>query len=231
MPPALCRLIPQIKLYGTFLLIYTLSKHMHIATNDRPLTILTWSDITLITFKSKLLINKPTTFKPAALLALVFSVLLMSVNTFAADPAVLQYQSKKTGEFLGAIRGYDTVAYFSLAEGEAPVKGSDEFTHEWNGATWKFASAENRDKFAANPEAYAPQFGGYCAFAVSHGFTKPIRPDAWTVVNDKLYLNLNKGVMKKWLKKRDERIAKAEANWPTVLESCGEKCYPEVYKR
>jgi len=175
--------------------------------------------------------NKLAVFNPIRLTAFFIGALLVTASAFAADPAVLQYESKKTGEFLGAIRGYDTVAYFSLAEGDAPVKGSDEFTYEWNGATWKFASAENRDKFIANPEAYAPQFGGYCAFAVSHGFTKPIRPDAWTVVNDKLYLNLNKGVMKKWLKKRDERIAKAEANWPTALEACGDKCYPEVYKR
>src|SRR5512134_1991711 len=67
-----------------------------------------------------------------------------------------------------ALKGYDPVAYFN--DGKA-VEGSDQFTHEWNGANWRFASAEHRDAFASEPEKYAPQFGGYCAWAVSHGYT------------------------------------------------------------
>ena len=85
-----------------------------------------------------------------------------------------------------AIRGYDTVAYFA---GNGPVKGSEQFTHQWMGATWRFASSENRDRFAAAPESFAPQFGGYCAWAVSNNYTAPIDPAAWKIVDGKLYLN------------------------------------------
>jgi YHS domain-containing protein len=85
-----------------------------------------------------------------------------------------------------AIEGYDPVAYFN--EGR-PVEGKSEFSQEWMDATWYFASAENRDLFAADPEKYAPQYGGYCAWAVSQGYTANIDPQAWKVVDDKLYLN------------------------------------------
>jgi YHS domain-containing protein len=75
-----------------------------------------------------------------------------------------------------AIEGTDPVAYFEDGE---PALGSSEFEHEWLGATWRFASAENRDRFAAEPEKYAPQYGGYCAWAVSQGYTAKIDPAAW----------------------------------------------------
>lgn len=136
---------------------------------------------------------------------------LLSSTVMAADPNI--YSHKKHG----AIKGTDTVAYFSLEPGADAVKGSDEYTHTWNGAHWKFISAENRDKFIAEPEKYAPQYGGYCAFAVSHNFTKPTNPNAWRIVNDKLYLNLSKGVQKKWIKDIPGNIVKADKNWPDVL--------------
>ncbi len=113
-----------------------------------------------------------------------------------------------------AIRGYDPVAYFT--EGE-PVKGRKEFTLGWQGADWRFASDENRDLFAANPEKYAPQYGGYCAWAVSRNYTAPTDPDAFTVVGGKLYLNYNKKVMEQWLEDRDANIEQADENWPAVL--------------
>ncbi len=114
-----------------------------------------------------------------------------------------------------AINGYDPVAYFS--EGKA-VEGSDSFTHTWNDAIWRFASAESRDVFAANPEAYAPQYGGYCAWAVSQGYTASTDPEAWRVVDGKLYLNYSKGVQKNWEEDAPGNIAKADTNWPKVLE-------------
>ena len=86
----------------------------------------------------------------------------------------------------GAIRGYDPVAYFTQGK---PVKGSREYTHQWNGATWRFASAQNRERFAAAPAKYAPQYGGYCAYGVASGYAVKIEPDAWSVVDGKLYLN------------------------------------------
>ncbi|MBT0956105.1 YHS domain-containing protein [Alphaproteobacteria bacterium KMM 3653] len=114
-----------------------------------------------------------------------------------------------------AIKGYDPVAYFTE---EKPVEGSADFTHEYNGATWRFASAENRDMFVADPEAYAPQYGGYCAFALSKNAIATSDPDAWTVYEGKLYLNYSLKVRGFWLEDVPGNIALADANWPSVLE-------------
>jgi YHS domain-containing protein len=127
-----------------------------------------------------------------------------------ADDAV--YQS-----FLGtAIDGTDPVAYFT--EGR-PVEGSSDFTHEWNGATWRFSSEENRATFAASPEKYAPQYGGYCAWAVSQGYTASTDPEAWKIVDGKLYLNYNKSVQQTWEGDIPGNIAAADGNWPKVLDN------------
>ncbi len=114
-----------------------------------------------------------------------------------------------------AIKGFDPVAYFVAS---APVAGLESFEHTWNGATWRFASAENRDKFAAEPGKYAPQFGGYCAWAVSRGYTAGIDPAAWRIVNGKLYLNYNAKVQKQWEEDTTGNIAKAEVKWPEILK-------------
>lgn len=113
-----------------------------------------------------------------------------------------------------AVSGYDPVAYFT--EGR-PVEGSKAFTATWNGATFRFASAANRDRFAANPEAFAPQYGGYCAWAVANGYTASADPKVWRIVNGKLYLNYNAEVGARWAKDIPGNIAKANANWPKVL--------------
>ena len=116
-----------------------------------------------------------------------------------------------------AIKGFDPVAYFTE---QRPVKGSDGFEYVWNGAKWRFATAEHRDLFKADPEKYAPQYGGYCAYAVSQRKTADIDPEAWTVFKGKLYLNLNKDVQRLWDKKRKDYTRKADENWPRML---GEK--------
>lgn len=115
-----------------------------------------------------------------------------------------------------AIKGTDPVAYFT---DEKPVEGSAEFAHDWNGSTWHFASAANRDSFAADPEAYAPQFGGYCAYAVSRGYTASISPNAWTIHDGKLYLNFNRSVRALWSRDIPGNIEKGNANWPEVLSA------------
>jgi YHS domain-containing protein len=112
-----------------------------------------------------------------------------------------------------AIRGYDPVAYFAE---QRPVPGQAEFSLDWMGATWRFASAANRDAFAAEPERYAPQYGGYCAYAVSQGYTASIDPDAWKVVDDKLYLNYSKSVQRRWQRDIPGHIAKGDQNWPKL---------------
>ena len=114
-----------------------------------------------------------------------------------------------------ALRGYDAVAYFR--EGAA-VEGRAEFEHEWNGARWRFKSAENRDEFARDPEAYAPQNGGYCSYAVAHGYTADADPLAWKVVGGKLYLNYNLEVRGLWEQDIPGFIRKSEQNWPQFLK-------------
>jgi YHS domain-containing protein len=112
-----------------------------------------------------------------------------------------------------ALKGYDPVAYFSEKK---PVQGKPEFSATHQGATYRFASAANRDTFAAAPAKYAPQYGGYCAYGVASGYKAPIEPDAWTVVDDKLYLNYNQSVRSRWAADIPGYLRKSEANWPTV---------------
>jgi YHS domain-containing protein len=82
-----------------------------------------------------------------------------------------------------AIRGYDAVAYFT--EGK-PVKGDEKFVYNWKNANWYFSSKQNLDSFKINPEKFAPQYGGYCAYGMSQGHKAPTDADAWTIVDDKL---------------------------------------------
>jgi YHS domain-containing protein len=113
-----------------------------------------------------------------------------------------------------AVGGYDAVAFFTEHK---PVKGDRRFTTQWQGAEWRFASTENRDRFVAMPEHYAPQFGGYCAWAVSQGYTASGDPQYWKIVDDKLYLNYDADIQKKWEKDVPGFIAKGQRNWPGVL--------------
>ena len=142
-------------------------------------------------------------------LALALALLAIPTGALAIDPI---YSS---GFFDSvAISGADPVGYFSQGR---HVEGKEEFAAEWNGATWHFASAANRDAFLAEPERYAPQFGGYCAYAVAHGSTASTDPEAWTVKDGKLYLNYNKSIQTKWRADREAFIARADANWPGLL--------------
>lgn len=113
-----------------------------------------------------------------------------------------------------AIDGTDTVAYFKQGK---PVAGSPDISHEWNGSKWLFSSEENRAAFVADPAAYAPQYGGYCAYAVSEGYTAPTVPEAWKIVDGKLYLNYSKSVQSTWEQNQSKRILDADAKWPSVL--------------
>ena len=117
-----------------------------------------------------------------------------------------------------AIGGWDTVAYFTQ---DRAVRGQPEFFHEWSGATWWFSSAEHRDLFAADPEAYAPQFGGWCAYALATGrYAAEVEPDtAWTVRDGALYLNWSASVRDTWLRNNVANgIRVGERNWELVME-------------
>jgi YHS domain-containing protein len=149
----------------------------------------------------------------AAALAVLSGLYMVQPAPAAATPAVYTSGKADFGADLGA-GGYDTVAYQSDS---AAKPGKKDFVHQWNGATWQFSSAENLEKFKANPAGFAPQYGGYCAYAVSQGGTAPGDPKLWAVVGGKLYLNLNPDVQKTWDKDRTGYIAAAEKNWPKVL--------------
>ena len=114
-----------------------------------------------------------------------------------------------------AIRGYDPVSYFTQ---QKPVRGSAAFKAEHRGSTFYFASQANRDAFAANPTKYAPQYNGFCAYGVAGGYKAAIDPAAFTVVNDKLYLNYNSGVQRQWRADTPGFITKADKNWPQVVQ-------------
>lgn len=115
-----------------------------------------------------------------------------------------------------AIKGADPVAYFTQGK---PVKGSRKFQVEWKGATWRFASARHRDLFESDPEKYAPQYGGYCAWAVSQGYTAGIDPEAWKIVDGKLYLNYSLEVQSDWEKDIPGFIRLADKNFPELVDN------------
>lgn len=115
-----------------------------------------------------------------------------------------------------AINGYDPVAYFT--EGK-PVEGSPDHTSDWEGATVQFSSAENKAMFDGDPEKYAPKYGGYCAYAVSKGYTASTDPAAWSIYEDRLYLNYSKSVRALWAARKRHHIEQADKNWPSVLSA------------
>lgn len=141
-------------------------------------------------------------------------LLLLAILTLVASAATAATKPVNTSLFGTAIKGYDAVAYFT---DNKPVKGNSKFSLEWNGAEWHFASAEHRDAFKAEPEKYAPQFGGYCAWAVSQGYTAGVDPEAWRIIGGKLYLNYSKDVQANWEKDAAGNIARGEVNWPKIL--------------
>ena len=114
-----------------------------------------------------------------------------------------------------AVKGYDPVSYFS----GAPAPGDPAITSIVDGAEYRFATLENKSAFDADPKAYQPQFGGYCAYGVAEGGKYRTDPSTGTVVNGKLYFNKNKDVQRLWSEKREELIAKADAAWPEIAYS------------
>jgi YHS domain-containing protein len=153
--------------------------------------------------------NRTAAARRTAIIASLGSMFALALPVLAKSPVDAVNQSRKGI----AAKGYDVVAYFTQS---APVKGQEQFRHSWNGATFLFASAANRDAFAKSPEKYAPQFGGYCAWAVGHGYTADIDPEAWRIVNGKLYLNYSKDIQKKWMQDQDKWIMEGNRNWPSL---------------
>ncbi len=143
------------------------------------------------------------------LIWVLLTLSLMAVNL----PAVFAAEAKTATVHGVAIRGYDPVAYFT--EGQA-VKGSSVYAYNWNEASWHFSKPENRDLFAADPERYAPQFGGHCANGLSKGKLVGADPEEWTIVDDKLYMNYNRPARDDWRAHKAVMIERAESNWAGI---------------
>jgi YHS domain-containing protein len=109
-----------------------------------------------------------------------------------------------------ALKGYDPVAYFTTGK---PTPGMDDYTLRWKGVTYRFASAEHRERFKAEPEQYAPQYGGYCAYAMSINRIADIDPGRWTIVDGRLYLNNNLLSQTLWSVGTQGKIVSADQHW------------------
>lgn len=144
------------------------------------------------------------------ILASAFFAFFTLVNpAHAADPIYTGFFSNK------AVGGYDTVAYHTVGK---PVKGTNEFKTKYKGANWFFSSQENLDLFKADPMKYAPQYGGYCAWAAAHDTLAKGDPNQWTIEDGKLYLNYDTKTNNLWLPRRAELIPVADAAFPALLE-------------
>lgn len=114
-----------------------------------------------------------------------------------------------------AIKGFDPVAFF---KDNKPVAGVDSLSFTWKGAEWLFSSRENLEDFKSNPEQFAPQYGGYCAYGTAAGHKAPTETDTWTILDGKLYFNYNTDVKAKWIKDQKALIEKADKNWPELRD-------------
>ena len=148
-----------------------------------------------------------------ALKQMVLTVVLLALTgtALAGSPKVnLGYFNKL------AMNGYDVMTYW---RGGKPLEGKREISAEYNGATWIFVSASNREEFLANPSRYAPQYGGYCAYAASQNAIADVDPFAWRIWKDKLYLNYSPRVRRTWASDIDGNIVKADGYWPGLLKA------------
>ena len=150
---------------------------------------------------------------PGSLLG--FVVVFLLVGSLSSTTEAGPLKKKVNSDTFGvAIQGYDTVAYFT--EGRA-VKGESDFFYEWNNAKWYFTNEEHRDLFAADPERYAPRYGGYCAASMAlTGEIFDVNPEAFRIIDGKLYLYYNKKYGNEFAAKVEKNIKKADENWTKV---------------
>lgn len=141
---------------------------------------------------------------------LIAGVALSAALATSALAAGVELNASSTGL---ALQGYDPVAYFTQGQ---PTKGNWKITANHNDATYRFASEEHKEKFLANPDAYLPQYGGYCAFGAAMGFKFDGDPNYWKVVDNKLYLNISQDVQQRWQGDTAQYIPLANEKWETI---------------
>jgi len=161
--------------------------------------------------------NRKTHFKTLVLAA---SIAASSLAAVVIAPAAYAYSETSTSRINVTadnviLKGHDPVAYFTAGQ---PTPGSEKFQTQYEGATYRFASADNLAAFVADPARYAPQYGGYCAMGAALGKKLDVDPTQFKVVDGKLYLNVNADVFKKWSEDIPTNIANADANWPAIRD-------------
>lgn len=144
----------------------------------------------------------------------MFALIAVSFSALAEKPVNTLTNSFFAKQTDTAINGYDSVAYFNRS---AAVKGVDANTFDYKGAKWKFSSAANLELFKDNPEKYAPQYGGYCAYAVANDSLAKVDPNQFTVLDGKLYLNYDASIQKDWLKDKANFIKKADSKFQALI--------------
>lgn len=149
------------------------------------------------------------------LLATGLTLLFVGTVALAAPPVNTLKGGLLGGHADVAILGYDPVAYFTDGK---PIKGDPKIVHEWMGAKWQFASPAHMEMFKANPEKYAPQYGGYCAYGVSQDNLVGIEPDKFKILDGKLYLNYDADVQATWLKDPAGYVKQADARFKALLK-------------
>jgi YHS domain-containing protein len=158
--------------------------------------------------------TRPSSSRRLAL-ALTAAALFASTGVFAAPPINTLKNGLLGGSADTAINGYDTVAYFTVGKA---VKGQDTLATEWMGAKWKFSTQAHLDLFKANPEKYAPQYGGYCAYGVTQGYLVKVDPDQFSIIDGKLYLNYDASVQSKWKMDTAGYISAADGKFQNLLK-------------
>jgi YHS domain-containing protein len=153
------------------------------------------------------------------LLFAALPVLAGLLSSAAADSSASPVPAVNATDGL-ALKGYDPVAYFTSGP---PTKGADQYSFQWKGVTYRFASAENLQRFKTDPEKYLPQYGGYCAYAMSIDRIADIDPDKWAIVGGKLYLNNNLFSQTLWSLNKSGNIASADRNWPLYPKKARDK--------
>ncbi|MDA9555979.1 YHS domain-containing protein [Vibrio sp.] len=139
---------------------------------------------------------------------IIFITLIFSFSTFANEPVYTSFYSNN------GLSGYDTVAYFELGK---PTKGKSDYQSYYNGANWLFSSKKHLELFEQDPEKYLPQYGGYCAWGVAHGYLVSSDPTQWRIVNGKLYTNYNRSVANSWKRDSKNQIIQGDINWPNLI--------------
>jgi YHS domain-containing protein len=158
----------------------------------------------------------PVSFRRHAAAWLFAALSPLAVPSALAEPAA--YLNVQDGGV--AVHGYDPVAYFTIGK---PTPGKADFTATYEGATYRFASAENLALFRKDPARYAPQYGGWCAYGVAKGAKADGDPNVWKVVDGKLYLNVTPHIGRKWSKNIPGYLKESEREWPKIKDTPADK--------